>query len=122
MNVKSAYVNPTDRIAAACIAAVRPWRDKFEDLVQLQSLESLANPTQYLGQLVVRLLKQVASQGLSPFDFDNDNGPSAFIAIADAIFSGKKKAALYAALPVEWKHVANAAERILDREERPKRR
>jgi hypothetical protein len=120
VNVKSNYINPTDRVAAAAIAAVKPWRARFtSDLAQV---EALANPVQYLGQLVVRLLKQVAYQGLSPTDFDNANGPSAFVAIADAIFSGKKKAALAAALPVEWKYVAGAAERIIDREERPKRR
>ena len=120
VNVKASYVNPTDRVAAACIAAVGPWRTKFE--ADIARLEALANPAQYLNQLVVRLLKQVAYQGLSPSDFDNTNGPSAFIAIADAIFSGKKKTALYAALPAEWKHVSGAAERIIDREERPKRR
>jgi hypothetical protein len=108
------YANPTDRVAAACIAAVKPWCVKFEaDLVQFKAL---ANPAQYLGQLVVRLARQAAFQGLLPLDLDGANGTVALGAIADAIFSGKHKTAFFATLPVEWKHVAGAAQRILDRE------
>ena len=114
------YLNPTDRVAAACIAAVRPWRMKFEsDLVELASR---ADPTSRISDLVVRLVRQVAHQGLAPADLDHENGTAAIAAIADAIFSGRTKPALYAALPGEWKHVVGAAQRIIDREVVPKRR
>lgn len=108
------YVNPTDRVAAACIAAVKPWRSKHD--IDIAKLKALADPVARLTDLVACLLKQIAQQGLAPTDFDCENGPAALVAIADAIFSGKKKIAFFATLPVEWKHVYSAAARILDRE------
>lgn len=114
------YVNPTDRIAAACIAAVRPWRTKFES--DLVALDATANPASRLANLVVRLVHQAAFQGITTADVDSESGAAALSVIADAIFTGKKKAAHFAALPPEWKHVVGAAQRIIDREERPKQR
>lgn len=64
---------------------------------------------------MLRLVRQLGCQGLSPEDLDNVNGVEAIHAIADAIFNGPRKRALLASLPAEWKRVANAAERILDR-------
>lgn len=114
------YVNPTDRIAAACIAAVRPWRTKFES--DPIPIADQANQTARLANLVVRLVHQAAFQGIAPADVDSDNGTAALAAIADAIFSGKKKAAHFAALPPAWKHIVGAAQRIVDREEGAKRK
>lgn len=127
MKAKVGYVNPTDRVAAACIAAVRPWPTKFEsDLVELQSR---ADPIGRISDLVGRLARQAARQGLDPRDLDSANGTAALVAVADAIFSVDKKAAFalravttYTTLPVEWKHVVGAAQRIIDRERQPKRR
>jgi hypothetical protein len=114
------YINATDRVAAACIAAVKPWFAKFES--DLIALESRADPTSRTSDLVVRLARQAAHQGLAPADLDTPNGTAALAAIADAIFSGKKKPAFYATLPPEWKHVVGAAQRIVDRERQGKRR
>ena len=113
------YVNPTDRIAAACIAAVKPWRAKFDTDLAASRVIIADSIT---GKLVIRLVRQAARQGLSPADLDHENGTAALAAIADAIFSGKTKAAFYAALPNEWKRIIGAAQRIIDFEENPKRR
>jgi hypothetical protein len=110
------YANSTDRVAAACIAAARPWRAKYEsDLEKLRRLGKMTTRP-LLGHLVVWLAKQAAQQGLLPADLDSADGAAALAAIADAIFSGKQKTAFYETLPVEWKHVASAAQRIIDRE------
>jgi hypothetical protein len=133
--VRTGYVNPTDRVAAALIAAVKPWQAKHaSDLKRLQAIADgrllLAcygrmghpQPVTAINDLIVWLAKQIAHQGLMPNDLDSVDGTAAIAAVADAIFSGKKKAAYYTALPVEWKHVASAAWRILDREAVGRRR
>jgi hypothetical protein len=113
MHVKMGYANATDRVAAAVIEAARPWFDRV--VVTHASLEQ--GHASARSQGILRLIRQIAKQGLSPSDCDSAEGSAAFRAIADAIFSGKTNTAFQASMTVEWKHVYEAARRILDREE-----
>lgn len=115
MNVKTNYINVTDRVAAAVIEAARPWFAKLDfDIGYPERSRDHSGPR---AQAVLRLIRQIAKQGLSPSDCDSAEGAAAFRAIADAIFSGKTQTAFHASMTVEWKHVYEAARRILDREE-----
>jgi hypothetical protein len=116
------YRNPTDRIAGALLEAIRPWRKRFAQ----PELQLTRRQVAVIQQLTVRLARQTAQQGLAPVDLDVPNGLAALEAIATAIFSirlrggsidgriGPMEAALRAALPAEWKHVVDAADRIVD--------
>lgn len=91
-----------------------------------------------IEQLITRLVRQVGRQGLTPEDIDRANGDPKFLfsgqkgvealeAIAAVIISrwdpndpidgvlGSRDTALRMALSVEWRHVVQAAARILDR-------
>ena len=112
-STRTGYVNPTDRVAAACIEATRSWCSKLTGS-EVGDRLALSYPRRHYA-LVLQLLRQLGFQGLSPDDLDNVNGTAALCAVADAIFNGPKRPALFAALSAAWKPVANAAERILDR-------
>jgi len=111
--VKTNYINPTDRVAAAVIAAARPWFAAIAGISGM-TLDGHSSPH---AQATLRLIRQLAKQGLSPSDCDSADGAAALRAVADAIFSGKTRTAFQASMTVEWKQVYEAARRILDREE-----
>lgn len=121
------YRNPTDRVAASCIEAVKGYAKRDGGLVSRHRIG-------FVQQFIIRLARQTAFQGLLPQDIDRANDPTdiccakgvdVLAVIAAAIFvrrdtaidgvAGPFEEALKSRLPVEWKCVVDAAARILDR-------
>lgn len=129
MNVRD-YVSQTDRVAATCIAASRVWIAKF---TSREAALVVAGPVQHAHDLVLRLLKQLARQGLMPADVDNPDGIAAVGAVADAVFGGLRPRTqqgtwllqgnvIMINLPDEWRHVGASIARMLSREQAAKKR
>lgn len=128
MNVRD-YVSQTDRIAAVCIAVSRVWIAKFK---RQEAPLAVAGPVQHMHDLVLRLVKQLARQGLMPADVDNPDGIAAIGAVADAVFGELRPRTqqstwqlqgnvIMISLPDEWRHVGASIARMLSREHAAKK-
>jgi hypothetical protein len=109
--VHTDYTNLTDRIARQLVKAALAHFVPSE--LMLDRAGRVVGAV--LHASIERLARQVAKQGLLPEDFDRLEGHEALQAIA-ATIPQKKTATVtsFLPVPVEWKHVVDAAKRQID--------
>jgi len=105
------YTNLTDRIANRLVKAALAYA-KPDEMAITRAGRIFGAP---LHAAIERLARQVAAQGLLPADLDRPEGHDALFAVAAAVAT-KKTTAHFLSLPVEWKHVVDAAKRQIDLE------
>lgn len=92
-------MNETDRVAKLLLK------------VTTSGFPCLDHHGRNLERRIEKIVFQIMRQGLSPSDFDRPEGLDALRAIAGAIVCDDTERH-FSSLPIEWRHVINAAWRI----------